>query len=115
MEGMGDAGRCVCRHLAGSVADLLGVLMEHLVFWLGAVADWYTTRRGLKKAGIKEANGLMAKAMKRLGRDWAITLIKGAVWLGFYLYGMPAGVFYMAGGMQFAAAGWNLYIIRRNK
>lgn len=82
----------------------------HVVYWLGALADWWTTRRGLKK-GAREVGGFggLAKLMRVVGRDWALTLVKGGIWGGFYWYGMPAGVFYMAGGVQFLAALGNYF------
>ncbi len=84
--------------------------MEHVIYWLGAVADWFTTRRGLKK-GAREVGGFGFNAwlMDRLGRDWAVVVLKGGIWGGFFWYGMPAGVYYMAGGIQFLAALGNFF------
>lgn len=82
-------------------------MLPHIVYWLGAVADWWTTRRGLKK-GMTEVNPVVRSAMDKLGRDWGITFLKMSLWLILYLTGASDLVFYVAGGIQLAAAIWNV-------
>lgn len=81
-----------------------------VAYWVGALADWHTTRRGLKQ-GAREIGGLglHRRLMEWMGRDWAVTLIKGGFFAFLFFAGFPATpVFFMA-GMQLLAAAGNHY------
>ena len=80
-----------------------------IVFWLGAGADWYTTKRGLKK-GAREMNPLF-NALRAFGMtiDAAATALKASVFIWFLWTSAPPVVYFWLGGFQFLAALSNHY------
>jgi len=95
-------------------------MLPHAVYWVGALADWYTTKRGLEYAGKGKELNVARWFMRVLGRDWGLSVLKLGVWVGFLWYGMPAGAYYLAGAIQFLAAlgnhfGWWSVIYKRLK
>jgi hypothetical protein len=80
--------------------------LGYLVYWFGALADWYTTKRGMDGGGT-ELNPVMGYLMRTVGRDWGISILKLGVFLFFLWYGMPQDVFVYAGVIQVLAAAGN--------
>jgi len=92
-------------------------MLPHVIYWAGALADWYTTKRGIQRGAV-EANPIMAWTMHKWGRDWGITVLKFGVWGWLFYSDMPPGAYYTAGGVQMLAAignrlGWWTWL--RNK
>lgn len=83
-------------------------MLPHLIYWFGAIADWWTTRRGFKD-GATEANPIMAKAIEKLGRDWGISSLKLFAWIVLLLVGASPWAYYLAGSLQLLAALGNFY------
>ncbi len=87
------------------------MVFPHIVYWLGAVADWYTTRRGLKK-GFKEGNPIPRWVGKKVGLNWAATILKGGLWTILFFTGAPAFLFYLAGVIYLGAGLYNYRLIK---
>ncbi len=73
-----------------------------VVYLLGAGVDAWTTKRGLKR-GAKELNPIMKALMKVMGRDWAMTALKGGM-LGILIWQQMWGAIMMVGAAQWLAA-----------
>jgi hypothetical protein len=86
---------------------------SYVAYWIGAVADWYTTKRGLASAkrhgiNVREVNPFF-NALRKLGltMDATATLIKTAAFLWFYFRDYPPSVLFLFAGVQLLAAGSN--------
>lgn len=81
-----------------------------VVFWLGALADWYTTKRVLDRGG-KEINGIVRRIIDRLPWDTEAELmgIKLAVFAIFLWMDAPPAIWYVFGGVQLVAGIGNYF------
>jgi len=87
-------------------------ILAILFFWVGNLADWYTTKRGAidSKTG-RELNPLMRMLINKLGARASVGLLvaKIAVGVMLHLLGVGALTFWLAGGLFTAAAISNKY------
>lgn len=84
-------------------------------YWVGALADWYTTKRGLEK-GATEANGILRAILLWLpfDRELGVFAVKLTVFATLGCLGAPSVVFLVIGAIQFAAGLWNYFgVLRR--
>lgn len=84
------------------------------LYMLAQIADIYTTVRGLKLQNVREANGIVAWLMRKLGNGWIA--VKLAVGLGTAYVIIVSGEQWMLIALTvffFALAAWNYRIIRR--
>ena len=88
--------------------------MGYIIFWVGAFADFYTTRIGLA-AGFREGNPLVRYVLDKLPFDSEIELagIKLVVFIMLVLLGIPEIGFYIFGAAQFLAAANNFRLLRK--
>jgi hypothetical protein len=97
-------------------------ILAIIFFWLGNLADWYTTKRLVldRKVG-KEVNPVIAALIDKLGTDelgWGMTkaevgllVVKILFGVMLHLLGVGALTFWLAGSLFAAAAisnKWNL-------
>ena len=89
-------------------------MIGHLIYLLGALLDYLTTRIGLD-AGYREGNPVIKYILDRLPWDSEIELIllKLAVYVGLFLAGAPTWVYVVLGALQLLAAAWNFRLLRR--
>ena len=99
------------------------MIIGYAIYWIGALADWYTTKRLLGKGG-KEFNGFVRRIIDRLPWSTEAELF-GLKALGFvallfldHRYGLPPAFFYALGALQAVAGlgnklGWWGSILRR--
>jgi len=87
-----------------------------LLYWLGAFADYATTRKGLS-AGFREGNPVVRYVLDKLPFDSEIELmgLKIGVYLGLVALDAPDKVFWLMGALQFAAAIHNFRLLRKAK
>jgi len=90
------------------------MILPHIIYWLGAISDNVTTNNALKLSGVKEANPIARFAYQKWGGT-GLWVLKALIWGVFLWLGMPAGVYYIAGGVFFAAGIWNYRILRKRK
>ena len=88
--------------------------MPHVVVWIGAFRDFWTTRKGLE-AGFREGNPLVRYVLDKLPFDSEIELagIKLVVFIMLVLLNMPEWAFYVFGVAQKLAALHNFRLLRK--
>ena len=89
-------------------------MLPHLIFWVGAAADFWTTRKGLKN-GFREGNPVIKYVMDKLPYDSEAELmgLKVVVWVAGWAFGAPAAYFWVLGGLQLLAALWNFRLLKK--
>jgi hypothetical protein len=90
---------------------------------LATIADWWTTQRGVRKYGFREANPVARFLNEKLGgRWWLSALVLDLVLLGGFSWGLiaigcslntVAAFLAIAGAVQSAAAIANYRLLRR--
>jgi len=98
------------------------MIWAYIVFWLGAIGDWYTTKRIWVDGGGKELNGFVRKFVDTLPWDTEIEIfiVKAIVFGSLLWLGAPALVYYIGGGIQLLAAignklDWWGWLVRKYK
>lgn len=88
--------------------------MPYVVFWIGAFADFWTTRIGLD-AGFREGNPLVRYVLDKLPFDSEVELagIKLVVFGMLVLLNLPEWAFYVFGVAQMLAAAHNYRLLRK--
>ena len=91
-------------------------MWPHLVFWVGAAADFWTTRKGLKN-GFREGNPVVKYVLDKLPYDSESELmgLKVLIWVVGMVAGAPGWFFWGLGGLQFLAALNNYRLLKKAK
>lgn len=91
-------------------------MLGWIVFWIGALADAWTTDHGLDLPGTREANPLARWLLEtfepRFG-DATVYLVKLAIGWGMWMVDAPAVVLWVLGLAQVGSAYWNWTVIRK--
>ena len=90
------------------------MILPSIAFWVGALADAYTTRVGLR-AGFREGNPFVRYVLNVLpfNSEVELMVVKIALYAVFYVGGAELWMYYTLGGVQFAAALWNYRLLKK--
>lgn len=84
------------------------------IYWLGAAADFYTSKRMLvDHGGYHEANPVLAWMMQRTGVRTVLTVTKLAVFGVFLLIGAAWWAYLAMGVVMLGAGAWNYRLWRK--
>lgn len=83
-------------------SDAMSWWVALLVYLLGALMDWKSTKRGLRR-GAKELNPVAKWLIRVLGVDWAATILKLGV-LALLVYWAAWWPIFILGCLQVVAA-----------
>ena len=83
------------------------------LFWVAAFADWWTTSKALRHGG-SEGNPLVRLVLKLpWDTEWELAGMKLFGFLVFLWVEAPLWLWWWVVILQFVAAGWNAYLLKR--
>lgn len=87
------------------------MILPYLVYWLGSLADWYTTKRILLDKGGVEINGFVRKIVDLLpwSTEVELFLLKAGLFALMVLTGAEPVVYCILGGVYALAGIGNKY------
>lgn len=88
-----------------------GVQWGIVAYWVGAVADMWTTWRGLKSGRFREANPVLGPIINRFGNA-GLLAVKILAFIVLMFFG-SATPLVIVGALWFAVACWNAYQLRK--
>lgn len=83
-----------------------------VIYWVGAIADWYTTKRLIfDTTRGKEANPVIRWMIRAGAGEWHLLALKAVIFVVLLKWAAPVGLIVL-GFAQCAAALWNKWITR---